>query len=83
MKFLSIDSLYKTPDYDYKEVQVLAFPTPEGDDTEILNPLKIESNNTIVPWEDIFNPNSKIIVTAKTTMLDKELDNTELKVLQK
>ncbi|WP_244307303.1 glycosyl hydrolase [Flavobacterium fluviatile] len=70
---LSIDSLYKTPDYDYKEVQVLAFPTPEGDDTAILNPSKVETNNNIVPWEDIFNPNSKIIVTAKTTMLDKEL----------
>ncbi|SMC79843.1 glycosyl hydrolase [Cellulophaga tyrosinoxydans] len=73
-EILSIDSLYKTEDFDYKEVQILAFPTPEGDDTEILHPFKIESNNTIVPWEDIFNPSSKIIVTAKTTMLDKALD---------
>jgi hypothetical protein len=71
---LELDSLYKTPDYDYKEVQVLAFPTPEDDDLEILSPVKIETNNTIVPWADIFNPNSEIIVTDKTTRLAKPLE---------
>ncbi|SNR71033.1 Glycosyl hydrolases family 2, sugar binding domain [Lutibacter agarilyticus] len=80
---LSIDSLYKTPDYDYKDVQVVAFPTPEGDDTEKLNPSKIESNNAIVPWDDIFNPNSKIIVTAKTTRLDKDLKQYRAKGIAK
>ena len=72
--FLQIDSLYKTPDYNYKDIQVLAFPTPEGDNSKAFNPNKIETNNTVVPWEDIFNPDSKIIVTRTTTRLDKELN---------
>ncbi len=71
---LKIDSLYKTPDYDYKDIQVVAFPTVEGDDSEPFNPSKIETNNTVVPWEDIFNPNSKINVTRTTTRLDKPLE---------
>lgn len=71
---LKIDSLYKTSDYDYKDIQVLAFPTVEGDDSEPFNPSKIETNNTVVPWEDIFNPNSKINVTRTTTRLDKPLE---------
>ncbi|WJJ97721.1 glycosyl hydrolase [Algibacter luteus] len=70
---LQIDSLYHTPDYNYKDIQLLAFPTPEGDDLQPLNPSKIETNNPLVPWKDIFNPNSKIIVTRKTTQLDKPL----------
>lgn len=72
-KVLEIDSLYHTEDYNYQDVQVLAFPTVEGDNSEPHNPSKIETNNTVVPWEDIFNPNSKIIVTRKTTQLDKPL----------
>jgi hypothetical protein len=71
---LKIDSLYHTPDYDFEDIQVLAFPTLEGDNTEPFNPSKTETNNTIVPWKDIFNPNSKIIVTRKTTRLDKPLN---------
>ncbi|WP_298495940.1 glycosyl hydrolase [uncultured Algibacter sp.] len=70
---LQLDSLYHTPDYNYKDIQLLAFPTPEGDDLEPFNPLKIETNNSLVPWKDIFNPNSKIIVNRKTTQLDKPL----------
>ncbi|PWH84619.1 hypothetical protein DIS18_07880 [Algibacter marinivivus] len=70
---LEVDSLYHTPDYNYKDIQVLAFPTPVGDDLEYLNPSKIETNNSIVAWKDIFNPNSKILVTRKTTQLDKPL----------
>ncbi|TBN03706.1 hypothetical protein EYD45_09290 [Hyunsoonleella flava] len=70
---LELDSLYHTADYDYKDIQILAFPTPEGDDMEPFNPLKIETNNSIVPWEDIFNPNSKLIVTRTTTRLDKPI----------
>lgn len=70
---LKIDSLYHTPDYDYKDIQVLAFPTLEGDDNEPFNPSKIETNNRLVPWKAIFNPNSKLIVTRKTTRLDKPL----------
>jgi len=71
---LEIDSLYHTPDYNYKEVQVLAFPTIEGDNLAPFKPSKIETNNSLVPWEAIFNPNSKLNVTRKTTQLDKPLD---------
>ena len=70
---LKVDSLYLTPDYDYKDIQILAFPTPKGDDLEPFKPSKIETNNKLVPWEDIFNPISKIIVTRTTTQLDKKL----------
>ncbi|WP_203257182.1 glycosyl hydrolase [Hyunsoonleella ulvae] len=71
---LQIDTLYHTPDYDYKDIQVLAFPTVEGDDIKPFNPSKIETNNKVVPWKDIFNPNSTIIVTRKSTRLDKLLE---------
>ncbi len=72
-EILKIDSLYQTPDYNYKEVQVLAFPTIEGDNLESFNPLKIETNNSIVPWAAIFNPDSKLIVTRTTTHLEQPL----------
>ncbi|GAL89787.1 glycosyl hydrolase [Jejuia pallidilutea] len=71
---LQLDSLYHTPDYNYKDIQLLAFPTPKDDDLAPLNPSKIETNNSLVPWQDIFNPNSKIIVTRTTTRLDKPLE---------
>ena len=70
---LKIDSLYHTSDYDYKDIQVLAFPTPKGADVKTYNPSKIETNNKSVPWQDIFNPTSKLIVTRKTTRLNKPL----------
>ena len=70
---LELDALYKTSDFNYQDIQVLAFPTPEGDDLEPLNPSKIETNNSAVPWQAIFNPNSKLIVTRKNTYLDKPL----------
>lgn len=72
-KILEIDSLYHTSDYNYKDVQVLAFPTVEGDNSLPYNPSKIESNNTLVPWKDIFNPDAKLIITRKSTHLDKPL----------
>lgn len=72
-EILTIDSLYTTPDYNYKDILLLAFPTPEGDDLEPFNPSSIESNNRVVPWKDIFNPDSKIIVTRLSSQLDKPL----------
>jgi len=65
---LKLDSLYKTADYNYKDIQVLAFPTLDRDTLAPFNPSKIETNNHMVPWKDIFNPNSKIIVKRKTTL---------------
>ena len=70
---LKIDSLYHTPDYDYKDIQVLAFPTLAGDDLKPYNPSKIETNNRLVPWKAIFNPDSELIVTRKNTRLKKPL----------
>lgn len=70
---LKIDSVYHTLDYDYKDIQVLAFPTLAGDALKSYNPSKIETNNSLVPWQDIFNPDSKLIVTRKNTYLDKPL----------
>lgn len=72
-KALALDSLYHTSDYDYKDIQVLAFPTPEGDDLAPLHPSTIKTNNTLVPWEDIFNPDAKLTVTRNTTRLNKPL----------
>lgn len=71
---LELDTLYQTADFDYKEVQVLAFPTPKGDIIKGFMPSKIETNNNIVPWEDIFNPNATIIVEDKSTKLAKPLE---------
>ena len=82
-EILKLDSLYKMPDYDYKEVQVLAFPTPEGDDLEPQNPSNIETNNALVPWSDMFNPSSEIIVDAKTTKLAKPLEAFRAKGISK
>tara|TARA_R110002051_G_scaffold95649_1_gene165592 strand:- start:18798 stop:22256 length:3459 start_codon:yes stop_codon:yes gene_type:complete len=73
-KSLEIDSLYHTTDYNYQDVQVLAFPTVDGDNSEPHNPSKIETNNNLVPWQDIFNPASKLIVTRTNTNLDKPLE---------
>jgi len=70
---LKIDSVYHTLDYDYKDIQVLAFPTLAGDALKSYNPSKIETNNSLVPWQDIFNPDSKLIVTRKNSYLDKPL----------
>lgn len=70
---LELDSIYRAKDFDYKDIQVLAFPTLKGDTLKPHNPFKIETNNLLVPWKDIFNPNSKLLVTRKTTRLDKPL----------
>jgi hypothetical protein len=82
-QILELDSLYKTSDYDYQDVQVLAFPTPEGDDENPLNPSKLETNNDIVPWKAIFNPKSKLTVTRKTTQLDIPLEAFRAKGISK
>lgn len=62
---LKLDEAYLRPDYDYKDVHILAFPTPEGDDMEVHIPSKIETNNTLIPWDDIFNPDVVLDVTSR------------------
>ena len=39
---------------DYREVAVLAFPTPSGDDGEWLKPLEFRSNRKDTAWADVF-----------------------------
>lgn len=66
-KELALKDVYLTEEYDYKDVQVLAFPTPEGEDVEVHLPTKIETNNPIVPWSNIFNPEVKLEDTIRNT----------------
>lgn len=63
---LKLDPNYLKPDYDYKDVQVLAFLTPEGDDQEIYVPSSVDTNNNNVPWAAIFNPTKKINLEDKS-----------------
>ena len=39
---------------DYKDIAVLAFPTPRGDSGEILTPLSVKSD-TLLPWKDFLS----------------------------
>ena len=39
---------------DYREVAVLAFPTPAGDDGEWLRPVEVRSNRKDAAWSDLF-----------------------------
>ena len=72
---LQLDEKYHEDKYAYQDVQVLAFPTPEGDDTEVLLPSKIESNNKEVPWSDIFNPEVKLKINERRAELSPFLKN--------
>lgn len=59
-KQLKLDEKYLTEEYNYQDVQLLAFPTPEGDNLEVPVPINIESNNSAIPWTEIFNPNKSL-----------------------
>lgn len=61
---------YNTADYDYKDVQVLAFPTPKDDEMETLIPSSIETNNNQVPWADIINPQVLVDVANRSVPED-------------
>ena len=39
---------------DYRDVAVIAFPTPAGDDGEWLRPTGVKSNRPELPWADLF-----------------------------
>ncbi|MGB5943951.1 MAG: glycosyl hydrolase [Leeuwenhoekiella sp.] len=71
---LELNPLYETTDYDYQDIQLIAFPTLEGDNQEAFNPARIESNNELVPWKDIFDPSANVIVEERSTQLDLPLD---------
>lgn len=55
-KVLNIEKKYLGEELDYKDVCVVAFPTPRDDTLQPHIPTTIETNNPVVPWENIFNP---------------------------
>lgn len=57
---LTMDPNYSRSEYNYQDIVVLAFPTPEGDDEEAAKPAQITSNNNTVPWKRIINPDKRV-----------------------
>lgn len=49
---------------DYKDITVLAFPTPLGDSGEILKPESVKSD-TLLPWEDFLSEKNKEAINLK------------------
>ncbi len=49
---------------DYREVAVVAFPTPEGDTGQPLLPVSVKSNREDLPWEKCLrrDPDGKIVL---------------------
>lgn len=64
---LELIAEYHTVDYDYKDVQLIAFPTPQGDIDGVQIPSTIESNNKIVPWAKLFDPSLSVDIANKNT----------------
>lgn len=58
--FTSTLSFRSDPELDYKDICVLAFPTPKDDTVKFLIPSKIESNNPEVSWEPIVDRNKRL-----------------------
>ncbi len=46
-------------DKDYKDITVIAFPTPAGDDVPVLIPDSIESNNDAIAWAKLLDPKTR------------------------
>lgn len=57
---LAMDENYAKPEYDYQDIVVLAFPTPKGDDEVMAQPAQITSNNSLVPWKRMINPEKRV-----------------------
>jgi hypothetical protein len=53
---IPVNEEYLGKDFDYKDICVMAFPTPEGDALKPFVPVSIETNNKGVPWDRIFDP---------------------------
>ncbi|MCV9386655.1 glycosyl hydrolase [Reichenbachiella ulvae] len=57
---LAMDENYAKPEYDYQDITVLAFPTTKGDNETPARPSKLSSNNSLVPWQRIINPEKQV-----------------------
>lgn len=64
--FLAMDENYDKPEYNYQDVTLLAFPTPEGDDAKTIRPSKITTNNTQVPWKRMINPEKRVEMVKRS-----------------
>lgn len=47
---------------DYREVAVVAFPTPEGDTGKALVPVSVKSNRGDLPWAKCFEKDGQIVL---------------------
>lgn len=52
---------------DYREIAVLAFPTPDGDTGELLSPLKVSSSEAEQPWVDLLAGKKDTLVQIPVT----------------
>ena len=57
---LEMEPKYEETDYNYQDVALLAFPSPNGDASPLLSPISTSSNNSAVPWERIINPVKRV-----------------------
>ncbi len=79
---IPVSEEYLHVDKDYRDVCVLAFPTPLGDDQPVLVPAKYESNNDRVAWNKIFDPASDLNLSGKNSrgVINKNSDRSVGKV---
>ena len=62
---------------NYKELFVIAFPTPEGDTGERLIPTSISSNRANLPWKECLVDKEKLVLTpslSEPTIIDVKFD---------
>jgi hypothetical protein len=57
-KTLQLDRPHTAPDKDYRDIVVIAFPTPTDDDLPAFVPDSITSNNPKISWKAIFSGNT-------------------------
>ncbi|MCF2948874.1 hypothetical protein L0668_12205 [Paraglaciecola aquimarina] len=62
---LAIKSDYLSADRNYQDVQTLAFRTPLDEEKVGLVPVKYQTNNPIVPWENVFEPQKRVVFNPK------------------
>jgi len=78
---LTLEEKYLTAEYDYKDVELLAFPTLEDENSKAFVPKKIETNNNSIPWAKIFDPAQQLDLSSKS--LSKFLTNYKEKGIEK
>ncbi|MGJ8692240.1 MAG: glycosyl hydrolase [Thalassotalea sp.] len=67
---LTVKPEYLSEDHNYQDVLLLAFPTPTDDKITALVPDSVQSNNPLIPWENIFDSSKHIDFKNKTLSAD-------------